>query len=357
MKTQDPGNMCQDPKPNLLSQCRSSICFPVWQWTGDSWLRSQESFECLISRTFKTQGVPGCRHSLGSPQWMIFHQPRAAPFYWFDPLGKALTRLLPDTLYQLKKSVKHLGGTRHLDKSRRSDKSVQSDELGRPGSTVLGDKPVRCGKTIQLASSRHWVSSGQFGVSVHSGKSRQADKSRRSVPLGQSTKSRQPKIANQDDSKYHQAIDPLDHTDGKSSANHPHTVLADLDELVSSSEDRRDCLRSKSKSSRYSSPAKSSLSHRSHCSRRSRSWSRKSSTHSRRRRKASSSWSRYYLYSRSRSRSRSRSLNHRHHSHKRSKRSCLIRDRDVHIHCILTVPGISPDHAYMVVTDLDLPLF
>ena len=54
----------------------------------------------------------------------------------------------------------------------------------------------------------------QSSVCVHSGRSRQADKSGRSFPLRQSTKSRQPKIANQDDS-HHQAVDPLDHTDDK----------------------------------------------------------------------------------------------------------------------------------------------
>ena len=104
-----------------------------------------------------------------------------------------------------------------------------------------------------------------------------------------------PRSRTRDDS-HHQAIDPSDHTN----ANHPHTVSDDSDKLVLLSEDRRDRSQSKSKISRHSSPAKSSLSHQSRHSRPSRPRSPKSRSHSRRHQRASASRSRSYPYSRSR---------------------------------------------------------
>ena len=218
--------------------------YPVWQWTGDSSKESTGSGVRVIWISDKPD-IQDSRGSLnpssgsGMSECSRFSLVNDIPSPQHNlPLLVRSDRESSDEtvtghFVSTKKSVKQSGGTGHLEKSRGSGKSIQSDELGQPGSTVLADKPVhtgnsrRSGETIQLASSRHCFSSGQSSVSVHSGKSGKVDKSGWSVPLGQSTKSRQPKIAHQDDS-HHQAIDPSDHTDGMSS-DVPHTVSDDSD--------------------------------------------------------------------------------------------------------------------------------
>ena len=94
---------------------------------------------------------------------MTSHHPRVNCLLAVQSSGESSDETVTGFFVSTEKSVKQSGGT------------VQSDELGRLGSTILADKPVRFGETVQLASSRHRVSSGQSSESVHSGKSRQAD--------------------------------------------------------------------------------------------------------------------------------------------------------------------------------------
>ena len=118
---------------------------PIQQLTGDFqrvyWLRSQ-SCQCLKNQTFKTQGALGCQNTRGSSRWMISHHPRATSSYRFDRMGKALTTLLPDTLYQLKSQLK----SRMVPDFWRS-----LDDLVNPYSQM------NAGETVQTASSKHRV--------------------------------------------------------------------------------------------------------------------------------------------------------------------------------------------------------
>ena len=122
--------------------------------------QESESYECLISWTFK---APGCRNSPGSPWWMTSHHPRATSSYWFDPMGKALMRLLPvwsdgessdETVtgyfVSTEKSVKQSGSTRHLDYGSYRYHIGDQRSLRRACGSAQSHQSLRCSHTWSM---------------------------------------------------------------------------------------------------------------------------------------------------------------------------------------------------------------
>ena len=137
MKTQDPGNMGQDPIPpeQWVKPVQIVYLLPLSsnrQVTLPKSLLAQElkSCECLISRTFKTRSSgSGMSEFSGFSSVNDIPPPQVKLPLPVRSDGESTDETISRDFVSTEKSVKQSGGTGHLEKS---GKSIQSDELGRP---------------------------------------------------------------------------------------------------------------------------------------------------------------------------------------------------------------------------------